>query len=143
MKRILAIILLALAACTQPAAEHGAEHTDYKIMRVHADKDELSLHDYTVKFNRPTIKAGEEAVLEFSLMLGEEPLPLQINHGALMHVIVVSKDLEKFYHLHPDEHTPGTMGVEHTFEEPGEYRIWIEFVNNDLEHIIDYNILVE
>lgn len=141
MKKILVLIFILLAGCTATTTEH-TEHTNYKIMKVHADQDVMSLHDYSVTFNRPTITAGEEAVLEFSIMRGEEPLPLQINHGALMHVIAVSKDLEKFYHLHPDEHAPGTLGVEHTFEEAGEYRVWIEFVNNDLEHIIDYDISV-
>jgi hypothetical protein len=135
-------MMLLLAGCAQPAAEHTG-HTDYKIMKVHADSDNMKLHDYTVKFNRPEITAGKEATLEFSIMQGDEPLPLQINHGALMHVIVVSKDLEKFYHLHPDEHAPGTLGVEQTFEKPGDYRVWIEFVSGDLDHIVDYDITVQ
>ena len=141
MKRLILLLIL-LAGCT-PAPQEHVEHTSYKIMKIHADKDELQLHDFTVKFNRPEITAGKEAVMEFSIMQDDKPLPLQINHGALMHVIVVSKDLEKFYHLHPDEHAPGTLGVEHTFEEPGDYRLWIEFVSGDLEHIIDYDITVK
>ncbi len=139
---IIILILLILSACVPEQKEHEEEHKDYPIMKVHATSDILNLHEFTITFNRQQIKAGNEAVLEFGIMRGTQPAKLQISHGALMHVIVVSRDLEKFYHLHPDEHAPGTMGVEHVFEEPGEYRVWIEFITDDLEHVIDYDLTV-
>jgi len=137
------ILLLILAACTAQAPQEMDHAMPQGVMKVHASNDTMKLHDYTITFERPELTAGKEAKFAVKLMKGDKPLPLQPLHGAPMHVIVVSKDLNKFYHLHPEETAPSALEVHHTFEEPGEYRMWVEYMSDNLEHIIDYDLKVE
>lgn len=142
MKKAFAIIFLILAACTAPPpSEHGAEHTSAKVMKVHADKDELKLHDFTISFERPEAEAGKETQLKFALQQDNQPMKLELLHERPGHLIMVRNDLKYFDHLHP-EYENGIFTAQKTFLAPGEYQLWIEFTDGTLEHIIDYPLTV-
>ncbi len=144
MKRsVFIVVLFLLASCAPAMQEHVMDHSEHKLMKVHADKDVLNLHDYTLTFERPEITAGKETQFAFTLMKNGQPLPLQQLHGALMHVIIVSKDLEHFDHLHPDIPEPGRYVVKHTFDDAKDYRVWVEYMSDDLEHIVDFDFIVQ
>ncbi len=142
MKRAMLIILLILVGCTAQAPEHGAQHTSAKIMKVHADKDELNLHDFNIKFARPTAEAGKETELKFTILQNGQPMELKLLHERLMHLILVRKDLNYFDHLHPEKKENGVFSIPYSFLAPGEYRLWVEFTDGVLEHIIDYPLTV-
>lgn len=144
MKKMLLLFLL-LAGCAAQSAEHaGMNHAMPEgIMKVHANNDTMNLHDYTITFVRPEITAEKETILSIKLMKGDKPLTLQTLHGMPMHMIIVSKDLNTFYHLHPEETAPGTLTAKNIFEESGDYRIWVEYMSEDLEHTVDYDITVQ
>ena len=137
------MVLLILAACAAPAAEHGAQHTSAKIMKVHADKDELDLHDFKITFARPAAEAGKETELKFTILQNGKPMELKLLHERLMHLILVRKDLNYFDHLHPEKKENGMFSIPYSFLAPGEYRLWVEFTDGTLEHIIDYSLTVE
>ncbi len=141
MKKTLFMILMVLTACAAPAPEHGAVHTATKIMKVHADKDELKLHDFTISFERPTAEVGKEAQLKFTLHKNGNPMELELLHERPGHLILVRNDLTYFDHLHP-EYNNGIFTTAKTFIAPGEYRLWLEFTDGTLEHIIDYTLNV-
>ncbi len=45
-----------------------------------------------------------------------------------MHLIIVSKDLSYFAHIHPTfENSNNTFAIYHNFPEAGEYKVWIDF----------------
>ncbi len=143
MKKLIIGIILILAACTQPAEHSTGEHAmEHKIMKLHAENDTLNLHNYTLVFERPVAETGKEAVLAFALTKNNAPLELQTLHEKLMHLIIVRNDLKHFDHIHPEPAKPGTYAVPYTFAAAGEYRIWIQFMSGNLEHIIDYAITV-
>ncbi len=49
-------------------------------------------------------------------------------HDKLMHLIIVSKDLSYFAHIHPTfENSSNRFTIYHTFPEAGEYKLWIDF----------------
>lgn len=49
-------------------------------------------------------------------------------HDKLMHLIIVSKDLSYFAHIHPTfENSNNTFSIYHNFPEAGEYKVWIDF----------------
>jgi len=49
-------------------------------------------------------------------------------HDKLMHLIIVSKDLSYFAHIHPTfENSNNTFAIYHNFPEAGEYKVWIDF----------------
>ncbi len=143
MKKLSALFLFILIACTAPAPEHGAQHSAAKIMKVHADKDELTLHDFKITFARPAAETGKETELKFTILQNGKPMELKLLHEKLMHLILVRKDLNYFDHLHPEEKENGAFLIQHTFLAPGEYQLWVEFTDGVLEHIIDYPLTVE
>ncbi len=143
MKKFIIGLILILAACTQPAEHSTGEHTiEHKVMKLHAENDTLNLHNYTLVFQRPVTETGKEALLAFTLTKKDAPLELQTLHEKLMHLILVRNDLKHFDHIHPEQTKQGTYSVPYTFAAAGEYRIWIQFMSGNLEHIIDYNIEV-
>jgi hypothetical protein len=141
MKKTLAIILLILAACTAPEPGHGQVHTAAKVMKVHATSDELKLHDFTISFERPAAEAGKELQLKFKLNKNGKPMELKLLHERLGHLILVRNDLRHFDHLHP-KYENGVFTATKTFPASGEYRLWLEFTDGILEHIIDYSLNV-
>ena len=68
----------------------------------------------------------------------DSPVPnyaLEIEHEKLMHVIGVRDDLEEFFHVHPlPTITPGVFAVTHTFNAPGNYKIWSEIKQGGVVH---------
>ncbi len=137
------VLLLVLAVGCTPTVHEEKKHEEHemtKVMRIHSGAErEVELHGYSVKFETEHLEVGTEAHLTFTF---EGDVELQEHHGALMHVIVVSKDLNQFYHLHPESQGAKVLDAHHTFEEPGEYRVWIDFVGDDMNHIIDFDIQV-
>lgn len=142
MKKILFVLLLLLAGCAAQVSEHGAQHVPSKAMKVHADKDLLTLHDFNLTFIRPQAETGKSTPLTFSLMKNGKAIELTPLHEKLMHLIIVRKDLKYFSHLHPEEKEPGTFTATQTFVASGEYALWIEFSNGTLEHTISYRLNV-
>ncbi|MEM3154582.1 MAG: hypothetical protein QW165_03405 [Candidatus Woesearchaeota archaeon] len=145
MKKLLPLFLLLMGctAQTQQDAMHTMDNHD-AVMRLHAGGNKtISAHDFTVNFEHSEIKAGEPATLVFTVMRDTKPAPLIEHHGAPMHVIIVSKDLSEFYHAHPKETAPSTLMATQTFEKPGDYRIWIDFITVQGNHIIDFDVNVE
>ncbi len=142
MKKMLLLLLL-LAGCAAQSPEHaGANHVmAEQVMKVHADKDVLDLHDFLVTFKRPQAESGAETLLQFELDKNGEAMKLQPLHEKLMHLILVRKDLRYFDHVHPVRDGK-TFSAPYTFLAPGEYHMWIEFSNGTLEHIIDYSLNV-
>jgi hypothetical protein len=58
---------------------------------------------------------------------------LEINHEKLMHLIVVSSDLNVYKHLHPVSNEPGIFKVEHGLEE-GEYKVFVDIKPKNLAY---------
>lgn len=56
------------------------------------------------------------------------PAKLQVTHEHIMHLIVVSKDLEQFAHIHPEDAGSGRYVVSNTLPTSGEYLLYNEFV---------------
>lgn len=72
----------------------------------------------------------------------------------VVHYVIASQNYNDFYHtFSPEEAGPGQFYLEHTFTQPGPYRVWTELVNTtrdrDLHHgtnadVISYvDIIVE
>ena len=51
-------------------------------------------------------------------------------HERLFHLFIISRDLERFAHVHPAHHASGTFVLEHALE-PGEYMLIADFLPAD------------
>lgn len=138
MRKIIVLLLFALIACT--AAPEEMNHVmPENTMKVHANKDVLDLHDFSVTFKRPDAETGKQTQLQFEIMQNGKAVQFMPLHEKLMHLILVRNDLLYFDHVHPEENN-GVFTVPYTFLAPGEYRLWIEFSNGTMEHVIDYKL---
>jgi len=64
----------------------------------------------------PKIKGNEAA-----------PVPLDEVHGEKLHLILVSKDLDWYNHLHPEYQSDGSYVVSETFPNGGEYTLFADY----------------
>jgi Cu+-exporting ATPase len=76
------------------------------------------------------VQPGAETLLRFSLTdaTDGEPVNPVIDHEKAMHLIVASRELGYFAHVHPDD--TGEVGqyeIRHTFPQAGDYILYDEF----------------
>jgi P-type Cu+ transporter len=77
-----------------------------------------------------TLEAGREVALTFALTdkEGGQPVTPQRAHEADMHLIIVSRDLQYFAHIHPlTTGEEGVYSVKHAFPAAGSYILYDEF----------------
>ncbi|MCA1623642.1 MAG: cupredoxin domain-containing protein [Acidobacteria bacterium] len=51
----------------------------------------------------------------------------RLKHEKPMHLLVVSRDLAEFYHIHPEQQADGSYRVSHVFPYGGEYKLYADF----------------
>lgn len=88
-------------------------------------------------------KAGEPVQLTFFIRnsKGELVKNLQIVHEKKMHLLIVSEDLQEFYHIHPQQDSDGKLEVSHVFPYGGNYRIFADFTPEGASQVIDQKTL--
>ncbi|MDQ1910769.1 hypothetical protein RAC89_09810 [Paenibacillus sp. GD4] len=129
-KRILMIVLLTaiLSACGSkpswdqekvPAASAG------QVQRLMADqvKAAWSLTDAGAS----EAGIGKRIRLEVKKSDGSPVDRFQVNHEKLLHLIVISKDLSYFNHIHPEHKGGGVFEIDNVFPAGGEYRFIADF----------------
>lgn len=121
-----------------------SEHS-MPMMIAHAgDKESVDVHSYNVGFSgKGTI--GNESELTFTIKeisSGKPISNLDTVHDKIMHVILVRNDLKYFDHIHPIQKQDGVFSFPYKFYAPGNYRIWIDFTVNSMQHIVDFDTTV-
>jgi Cu+-exporting ATPase len=90
-------------------------------------------------------QVGEPLSLVYRLQEAVSGAPLTklvVSHEQLMHLIVVSRDLASFQHIHPQPTTqPGEFAVETSFPTAGEYLLYNEFTRSDGQEILQGDTL--
>lgn len=138
-----------LTACGTPkeiAAGHVGSHqhggTDSSVNNDgHADQhDRHGDHDpsgqakdsYKASFSfaPDTVKANENTKLSIQVTdtSGQTVRDFELNHEKLMHLIIVSKDLSSFSHIHPEWDGKGTFTVGNSFPHGGMYKVFADFI---------------
>lgn len=90
---------------------------------------QVSQHGYTLVPLRTGLPPGQATDLRFRVLGpdGEPVTGYQVRHGKKLHLIVVSRDLAHFQHLHPELRPDGTWQVRLTLPEAGAYRMFADF----------------
>jgi len=112
-------------------AFHIADAREYRFLK--------SPSPSTVTFdNLDSFVAGVPGELSFSIANEDgTPVRLSVQHERLIHVIVISKDMTQFFHVHPDDLVPltdadvqgGSFRLPFTFPRAGEYIIGVDYAN--------------
>jgi hypothetical protein len=93
----------------------------------------LALPDFTLKVETTPrlLKAGQPIKFRFSVhhpVTGEPARDFAVMHDKLFHLFVISRDLEAFAHIHPEQHADGSFTIEHTLPKPGHYKLFADFL---------------
>ncbi len=122
--------------------EHPMEHN---AMTAHAgSKNSVGIHIYNIEFVRSNFVSGEQSELIFKIKdsSGNPVSDIEIVHDKIMHIVLVRSDLKYFDHIHPEQKELGAFSVPYTFYSPGNYRIWIDFTIDGMQHIVDFDASV-
>lgn len=90
---------------------------------------EVTQGNYSLGLRSPALRAGHDATLRM-VITDERDVPLTAyrkTHGKDLHLIVVSRDLATYQHLHPTLDTEGTWSVPLRLPRAGDYRVLADF----------------
>lgn len=95
---------------------------------------------YTLEFKSEPkeMVADSDTKLVFTIknLQGEVYKDLEIIHEKPMHLIIVSEDLNEFYHLHPEPQSDGSLTVNFAFPTGGKYRLYVDFTPKDAQQSV-------
>lgn len=77
---------------------------------------------------------GEELTITLTDLEGNPMDDLEVNHEKLMHLIVISEDLEVFQHLHPEKVSEGVFKTSADLEE-GMYQAFVDIKPGKLKYV--------
>lgn len=85
------------------------------------------------------VNANQATTLVFTVKdsKGDVVRDLQIVHEKAMHLLIVSKDLAEFYHVHPELSPDGSYRVEHTFPNGGDYKLYADFTPPNAQQVVE------
>ncbi|WP_440107013.1 hypothetical protein [Streptosporangium sp. H16] len=90
---------------------------------------QVSQDGYTLLPQATTLQPGEATDFRFGVVgpYGKPVTAYRTEHGKRLHLIVVSRDLGSFQHLHPELTGDGVWSVKLTLPEAGAYRAFADF----------------
>ncbi|MED4779369.1 hypothetical protein [Brevibacillus choshinensis] len=114
--------------------EGNKSHNDNHIQghsHGHHSKDQSRVIP-TLKFQEsPKDGRKERLFIQINDDKGKAIETLQLSHEKMMHVIIVSKDLSYFDHVHPEYEGNGRFHVDIKFPNGGEYKLIADFIIKD------------
>ncbi|MFD7627800.1 hypothetical protein ACFV7Q_17490 [Streptomyces sp. NPDC059851] len=126
-----------LGAATEPLtdrtgnAQH-ASHTETSAAPTTGDLPgglQVSQDGYTLDVQTPRLTAGQEAPLRFAIKddNGKAVTDYTRAHDEELHLIVASRELNTFRHLHPTRAADGTWSTPVNLLAAGDYRVFADF----------------
>ena len=143
MKKLVVVLLTAvvlLSACSKSKTEHvmqqdgsgGGHGTHAGMGHEAAEKSSTSDTQTQVEWKLSAEKPEAKQQITISLQVNDQKgKPLQqfdINHEKKMHLIIVSKDLSYFDHIHPEYKGNGSFEVTASFPTGGDYKLIADFI---------------
>jgi hypothetical protein len=116
------LLTFLLTACsTNPSWEEEEQHIEVS--------DRMATEDVKVEWELDDNQASDKGkLIRLQITNNEEPIDgFDINHEKLLHLIIVSKDLSYFNHVHPEYKGKGGFEIENEFPAGGEYRMVADF----------------
>ncbi|WP_051853071.1 hypothetical protein [Streptomyces aureocirculatus] len=91
---------------------------------------QMTAHGYTLGLRTPRAEAGTRTDLRFTITRESSGAPLKTyakEHGKELHLIIASRDLTTYRHLHPVRTADGTWSVPATLPKAGDHRVFADF----------------
>ncbi|MET9718083.1 hypothetical protein ABZZ46_22015 [Streptomyces rochei] len=114
---------------TPAASEAGGDHGGHEAEA--AGGLQISEKGYTLDLATPRVTAGQKAELRFTVRDadGDAVTAYQREHDKEMHLIVASRDLVTYRHLHPTRAADGTWSTPVDLPSAGGYRVFADFTS--------------
>jgi hypothetical protein len=122
-KGVLVILLfsLLLSACSTGSSWEQEEITEVSNRIVTEDVNV----DWELDNNQAS---GQGTLIRLRITNNGKPMnEFEVNHEKLLHLIIVSKDLSYFNHIHPEYKGKGVFEIVNEFPAGGEYRVIADF----------------
>jgi hypothetical protein len=112
---------------TSPAPKEGGGHTAHA--SAPAAGLQISENGYTLDLATPRVPAGERTTLRFTIRDGDNRPVTDYRraHGKELHLILASRDLTTYRHLHPERAADGTWSTPVDLPRAGDYRVFADF----------------
>ncbi|MGD7055158.1 hypothetical protein [Sutcliffiella horikoshii] len=122
--------------------EHQEEeaHSEEEEHGEHEEEDHAGGHgDHEGESSSSEVQAdvkldGEEMTITLTDVEDNPMDSLEVNHEKLMHLIVISEDLEVFKHLHPEKVSAGVFTAKADLED-GMYQAFVDIKPSDLQYV--------
>lgn len=93
----------------------------------------LALPDFELRVQSTprVLRAGVPTKFTFTVhhpVSGAQAKDFAVMHDKLFHLFVISRDLEEFAHIHPQQHLDGSFTIQHTLPKPGHYQLFADFL---------------
>ncbi|MDQ3129828.1 MAG: cupredoxin domain-containing protein [Acidobacteriota bacterium] len=142
---IFSIFAVFLAACSNTVTTQTAGNSNAAVVTNSATTEANTTTNveraFKIDFKTEpgTIQAGTPSTLSFTVKdkQGEVIKDLQIVHEKPMHLLVVSRDLAEFYHIHPEPQADGSYRVAHNFPNGGDYKLYADFTPKNAVQVVE------
>lgn len=140
MKKLLFLVLiistLFLISCEKLTEVKKEDHSAHS--NQNSAPKETGKFTAELKTSPEQIKAGETVDFSFTIKnpKGETVESVQIVHEKPMHLLIVSEDLNEFYHEHPEQQSDKTFKVPFTFKNGGKYKLYADFTPNAAKQVV-------
>lgn len=117
-----------ISACTSKEITSSPKHTQHPVASAQATNNSKISYQWTIRPST-SLKSGQSIPLTFEIkdLEGNALGKLATLHEKMVHLIVVSKDLKHFQHVHPDVLNNGEMKIAVIFPVDGEYFLYLQF----------------
>lgn len=90
---------------------------------------QVSEGGYTLDLRTPRVEAGRRGEIRFGILdrAGRPVTAYRKEHGKELHLILASRDLVTYRHLHPARAADGTWSTAVKLPEAGDYRVFADF----------------
>lgn len=90
---------------------------------------QISQDGYTLDLKTPRVRAAEATELRFAIRdgVGRQVTAYRREHGKELHLILASRDLGTYRHLHPTRAADGTWSTKAELPAAGTYRLFADF----------------
>jgi copper resistance protein D len=140
-----AIIVLGILFCVSwlvqevPARHFAhlahAQGTDHAAHMPHAAKGPEPIVSLEIKPEKVTVGVPVDMTVRIKNQDGNPLIGLEVSHERILHAIIISKDLNIFAHIHPEDRGPvteemlkkATFPLQFTFPKAGEYLVGLDF----------------
>ncbi len=137
-----------LAACGNAATTETVENTNVTVAAnkvaasdgnppVTTDSAKAFTVDFKSEPNTITAKTPARLLFTVKDKQGAVVKDLLVVHEKPMHLLVVSKDLAEFYHIHPEQQADGSFLVSHTFPNGGDYKLYADFTPKESTQVVE------